>query len=216
MTNLRKSICGIGNVCESVILAMRDCKKVNQIWEELIPNCIRHNFLASDLQDWIKVNVIVHGTHDNWSSLWAVGYHVIWSWRNQEVHNDVFVRPLNTCEIIVGRMKDYIAATIVHNSVMGRDHSKIYRKVIDAIENSDSNDYSEMTLIRKIRLLMVKHDEVILDHTFQEANYAADELAKAKMNMKTGFFLVDEIPYWIKNQIQEYSRGRSTVRVVEL
>lgn len=89
-------------------------------------------------------------------------------------------------------------------------------RVISAILSKQINRYYDLTLIHQICLLMAKHDVVMLDHSFLEANCVAHELEKVRRLLKNGCKFYEEAPEFLKNLLQKNSLGLSTPRVVEV
>jgi hypothetical protein len=106
LTNCKKSRMGLGHsmcaycgdVEETSLHALRDCPLVLPLWKSLIPNEDNNQFFMSNLDNWINLNV----SHDtgwrgdrDWKDIWAITCHCLWTWRNKELHENNFVRPIN-------------------------------------------------------------------------------------------------------------------------
>lgn len=58
--------------------------------------------------------------NNGWSSTWAFTCHAIWSWRNKEIHDDNYMRPLDNVQQILVRKLDYENAMKQTAKVNGR------------------------------------------------------------------------------------------------
>ncbi|GAU31911.1 hypothetical protein TSUD_270960 [Trifolium subterraneum] len=104
LTNSLKSSMGLGhamcNFCsdveETIIHVMRDCPIAVNFWNQVIPVVDRGVFYMGEINQWMNFNLnnsIKWINNGNWCSFWALGCFCLWKWRNQELHEDSFVRP---------------------------------------------------------------------------------------------------------------------------
>lgn len=75
LTNYRLSSWGFGssscslygNVCESTLHLLRDCKFVRSIWDNRVPGNIKQTFFGSNLHDWPHINIMANpGENNEW------------------------------------------------------------------------------------------------------------------------------------------------------
>jgi hypothetical protein len=99
LTNDRKNRMGLStdmcdycrNSKETTLHALRDCVLVRPVWLSLVDASRRHQFFSSNLHEWIATNVANKGSknyYDDWSCVWVVACHLVWSWRNKEKYDD--------------------------------------------------------------------------------------------------------------------------------
>jgi len=105
MTNFQKYVMRLGSSCcnlcgaesETILHALRDCPYVMVLWLNVVLLQIKDNFFAGELLQWIKFNLSMQldcVLATDWKEFWAVACHLLWLWRNMDVHNSDFVRPV--------------------------------------------------------------------------------------------------------------------------
>jgi ribonuclease HI len=83
------------------------------IWCNLLKHDIRVVFFATDLKEWIHMNLkqdLGHDLNINWSCVWATSCHFLWTWRNREMHEDSRLRPTHPWRYILDCNLKYITA----------------------------------------------------------------------------------------------------------
>lgn len=60
-----------------------------------------------------------------WNNFWVVACHQLWVWRNKHVHDDTFVRPLNTYNIICSFVEQYKDGTTSLRPVMSLNRRQV-------------------------------------------------------------------------------------------
>jgi hypothetical protein len=79
------------NSKETTFHALQYCVLVRPVWLSLVDASRRHQFFSSNLHEWIATNVANKGSknyYDDWSCVWVVACHLVWSWRNKEKYDD--------------------------------------------------------------------------------------------------------------------------------
>lgn len=113
----RCNLCG--NISETILHAMRDCKYAKEVRENRIENSIMHEFYTYDVQKWISLNLVAAFPREmDWSFYWAIDFHSIWEWRNIDLHDKKFVRLTNWWEIIFRKVQEYKEVGVVTKIVM--------------------------------------------------------------------------------------------------
>jgi hypothetical protein len=111
LTNDRKHIMGLGSdrcefcrdTVETTLHVLRDCKLVRTLWISLVDSSLRYQFFTCDLNDWNAMNLGSKGrksAYDDWSCMWAMACHMVWTWRNKEKYEDNFFRPIKQAEAV--------------------------------------------------------------------------------------------------------------------
>lgn len=111
LTNNRSSKWNLGSSsdCRRCIGISKTCLNKLQI------------FVGANVQDWISLNLRTSmGEFDDgwWATIFMVACHKIWYWRNKELFEEGFARPINPCRCVVEK-----ASTIRAN----RDPNGAYR-----------------------------------------------------------------------------------------
>jgi hypothetical protein len=128
LTNYRKSkmhlsspYCSFcGDRIETELHVLRDCSKCMNVWLNIVGDNGREQFFNSNLQQWIYLNINgnIQGIEiDNWQNYWAHACHSLWTWRNKEIHDESFVRPVDPKKQIIKRMKDYVDCSKINSVV---------------------------------------------------------------------------------------------------
>ncbi|CAJ2675557.1 unnamed protein product [Trifolium pratense] len=129
LTNYRKSRMGIGhamcrycgNIEETSLHALRDCALVVPFWLQVVPAKDRGSFFMEEIQQWIHTNMRKCGKRSNgraWCDFWATACHSLWMWRNKEIHDEHFVRPVHSVQQVTKRVEEYYQASKV-NGILG-------------------------------------------------------------------------------------------------
>ncbi|KAJ8425912.1 hypothetical protein Cgig2_015730 [Carnegiea gigantea] len=87
-TDLRTVVCH--NVEETSLHLLRDCIFARNIWEKIVEGVLKTNFVSTNLNDWMSINVgsgMSHGAI-KWSTIFTVTIWRVWRWRNALVFND--------------------------------------------------------------------------------------------------------------------------------
>ncbi|QHN77356.1 Putative ribonuclease H protein [Arachis hypogaea] len=100
---------GCGHHCpdkeESILHVFRDCSKVSRIWTQLIKPEAIEIFFGYHFTYWIEQNLkkeLGKEINASWKDLFFTTYWRVWFWKNQEIHNENYQRPINaTSEIII-------------------------------------------------------------------------------------------------------------------
>jgi len=72
-----------------------------------------------DLQQWIHFNLSTiagWNTSAEWRDFWAVACHSLWTWRNKELHDEGFPRPIYPAQHVLQVVKNYALAFMVNAS----------------------------------------------------------------------------------------------------
>jgi hypothetical protein len=118
LTNQRKSCMGLGhamcsycgNVEETSLHAIRDCKLATPFLLQLVPSEERSRFFMEDTQAWIVLNLTkgrTWGRGGEWRDIWAMVCHSLWMWRNKETHDEEFIRPIQPVNYVYKCVEDY-------------------------------------------------------------------------------------------------------------
>lgn len=118
-----------GAASESPIHALRDCRAVRKVWENRVPTSFVNLFFQMDWKYWININLDkrIH-VEEDWSHLWATSCHMIWRWRNKELHEDSYLRSIYLYEIIDKCVKDYHEAMLISHRIMVREKAEKFVK----------------------------------------------------------------------------------------
>ncbi|KAK9988172.1 hypothetical protein SO802_028411 [Lithocarpus litseifolius] len=77
---------------ESILHALRDCKVVKYIWNQLGENLVSRSFFSSNLKEWLEENgtkqQVIGGHAIPWSIMFLFAIWLIWKHRNQVVFNE--------------------------------------------------------------------------------------------------------------------------------
>ncbi|KAJ8758607.1 hypothetical protein K2173_000328 [Erythroxylum novogranatense] len=100
---------------ESILHAIRDCPKVREMWKSLVPRKAWEQFFSDPIDRWLLSNIRgnqqgVEGVE--WRMLFVVGCWLMWKWRNHEVFDGNFTRPLNEAMVV------YKVAAPFHMSIL--------------------------------------------------------------------------------------------------
>jgi ribonuclease HI len=79
-----------------------------------------------DLEQWMNLNLNNSVTWNRtlmWNAFWAVACHLLWSWRNKDVHEEGFIRPYNPVSHIIKCVTDY--DTAVNNAAIVTGKEKV-------------------------------------------------------------------------------------------
>ena len=88
-------------VDEKILHVMRDCPLASMVWMHLSRVDHRADFFGLQLDRWIlwNLNMRAHSMYGiSWLELWANACHLIWFWRNKDLHDANFVRPIRPWE----------------------------------------------------------------------------------------------------------------------
>ncbi|XP_058759648.1 uncharacterized protein LOC131632954 [Vicia villosa] len=134
LTNFRMHTLGLSNgechlcgqVCETELHILRDCKFASRVWTNRVPVKIANEFYNTNLKDWIDLNIMSGAqVGEDWCNYWAVGCHTLWEWRNKDLHMENFSRPIEEGKVINDRVKDYKAAIMLNTKVMNRCYDEL-------------------------------------------------------------------------------------------
>jgi ribonuclease HI len=129
ITNSLKSKMGLchamcsycGNVEETTLHVLRDCSKAQNLWYNLIPVQHRGIFFMGELQTWCSSNLLDttqwSGCAD-WCETWAITCHCLWSWRNKELFDEEFIRPLHEVHVIQQKVQEYKNAARLNRAMV--------------------------------------------------------------------------------------------------
>ncbi|CAJ2662636.1 unnamed protein product [Trifolium pratense] len=137
LTNSRKSRMGLGhamcnycgNVEETTIHVLRDCNLVNKFWLQVVPLEDRNTFFMENLQQWIYSNLSkgAKGRIDSaWCDYWATACHCFWTWRNKEIHDAEFTRPIYAMQHVYRRVNDYYQANKTNRLMRIKNDMLVY------------------------------------------------------------------------------------------
>ncbi|MCH90528.1 ribonuclease H protein [Trifolium medium] len=135
ITNSLKSKMGLchamcshsGDVEETTLHVLRDCPKAMNVWFQLIPVHSRGLFFMGETQQWFSFNLknsVPWSWSNGWCEFWAVTCRCLWSWRNKELFEEDFARPLNPVHVIMQKVKEYGDASRL-NGVMAERSQRI-------------------------------------------------------------------------------------------
>jgi hypothetical protein len=133
LTNQLKSKMGLGHamcrycgdVEETSIHALRDCTLVVPFWLQIVPMEDRNIFFMEEQHQWIRTNLnkcMKYQDGSAWCDYLATACHNLWMWRNKEMHDENFVRPVYTVQHVNNRVKDYHQAKRANDVVGGREY----------------------------------------------------------------------------------------------
>ncbi|MCI04381.1 ribonuclease H [Trifolium medium] len=109
-----------GNGEETILHAMRDCPKAKVLWRCFKPMNHSAQFYTVDIFQWININLyntIQWQGKGSWCDVWALSCHCLWSWRNKEMFEDEFVRPVYPAQHVLQMVEDYKGATTTNDIV---------------------------------------------------------------------------------------------------
>ena len=101
-----------GDELETTLHVLRDCPIAMSIWMNTVKVANRGWFFASELEDWININMSKElglVTIMQWADCWATTCHAIWTWRNKMIHDNNFVVPFKPWMEISNRVHNYVA-----------------------------------------------------------------------------------------------------------
>jgi ribonuclease HI len=80
------------------------------MWMQVIPMQSRANFFGGGLSHWFKFNL--QGDLDwiadiRWKELWATVCYYLWLWRNKDIHDASFIRPVQPVQLVMQRCREY-------------------------------------------------------------------------------------------------------------
>ncbi|KAL4329123.1 hypothetical protein AHAS_Ahas13G0268600 [Arachis hypogaea] len=116
MTSHRRArIFGMNSSChrctgveENTIHMLRDCPVASRVWVKLIHHEHIHDFFRAPFNAWIRWNLAMDlGTtkQGNWNTQFLVTCWWLWKWRNQEIFNPPFQRPMQPLPFILKQVK---------------------------------------------------------------------------------------------------------------
>ncbi|GAU38338.1 hypothetical protein TSUD_61990 [Trifolium subterraneum] len=103
---------------------MRDCPRATDIWNYVIPSKDKAIFYMGDLKQWISFNINNYMrwmSSGKWCDFWAYCCYCLWQWRNKEIHEEQFVRPIRPVQYIMQLLSDYVCAASNINIVSGKN-----------------------------------------------------------------------------------------------
>lgn len=117
-TNEWKFIRGLGDpYCqhcncsvESIHHILRDCPLASVVWFHLVEESFMSRFFSEDLEHWISFKLggdIGHGSDCDWGFIWASMCHLLWIWRNKNVHEPNFSRPFKAWDMVEQSVRNY-------------------------------------------------------------------------------------------------------------
>lgn len=108
------------NSIESILHVLRDFPLAIQLWQRLVPDALKSNFFGLAVFDWVRFNLLVKLKIDDieWRNYWAAACHHLWHWRNKHVHDEDFVRPMNTSNVVKQFVTEYKKGAGTFDSVM--------------------------------------------------------------------------------------------------
>lgn len=77
----------------------------------------RYSFNLSTVAGW--------NTSAEWRDFWAVACHSLWTWRNKELHDEAFSRPIYPAQHVLQVVKNYASAVKVNRVVNASRHETI-------------------------------------------------------------------------------------------
>jgi hypothetical protein len=118
LTNSNKNKMGLGhamcNYCgdveETTMHVLRDCPIASNMWNQVVPVNSRGVFFMGEAQAWFEFNVLnseAWSWRGRWCEFWATACHCLWYWRNKELFDDNFVRPMNPIKTIMQKTVEY-------------------------------------------------------------------------------------------------------------
>ncbi|CAJ2673373.1 unnamed protein product [Trifolium pratense] len=120
--NLGHAMCNFcRNMEETILHALRDCALVKQMWLSIIPFKARSSFFGGDLEQWVQYNLRrnIKGLNGiRWEDFWATTCHCLWIWRNRELHEENYNRPMQPVLYIMQRLREYYQASKVSGTVV--------------------------------------------------------------------------------------------------
>ncbi|MCI02556.1 ribonuclease H protein, partial [Trifolium medium] len=79
----------------------------------VVPIEERSIFFMEEHQQWIRTNLNKCKKQRNgsaWCDFWATACHSLWMWRNKEMHDDDFVRPVHAIQYVTNTVENYCQA----------------------------------------------------------------------------------------------------------
>jgi ribonuclease HI len=113
---------------ETNLHVLRDCVVARQIWMTVVPLQNRANFFGGDLSYWFQFNL--QGDLDwiadvRWAEFWANVCYYLWYWRNKEIHDENFIRPVQPVLFVLQRCREYNRANKTTRAVIERPRSTV-------------------------------------------------------------------------------------------
>jgi hypothetical protein len=113
-----------GTVEETCVHVLRDCPLVMGFWLQVVPVDKRGEFFMSNLKRWVSDNInnislINNGSR--WCDVWAFTCYYFWTWRNKEVHENNFIRPVNILQHVFKMEAEFRSAMTANTRVFHHD-----------------------------------------------------------------------------------------------
>jgi ribonuclease HI len=254
-----------------------------------VDSSLRYQFFTCDLNDWIAMNLGSKGrksAFDDWSCMWAMACHMVWTWRNKEKYEDNFFRPIKQADAVRQRISCYgLAANIMNDSyqslqvirhigwfppsfgwvclnidgacrdgvigcggvirgsdgewihgfskLIGRGDAyiaelwgalegiKLTRQmkfakvevridslsVVNDIRNKKPSQVCGKALIGRICQMLDLEWEIVVNHSYREANCLADALASHNFSMKNEVCFFQDCPSFCKHHLDADEKG---------
>ncbi|XVF26187.1 hypothetical protein REPUB_Repub13aG0277500 [Reevesia pubescens] len=97
-----------GSSCESIDHALRNCSSSKLIWYSFRNGDLVSDFFSLDVKNWLTSNLTSKELYDGipWYLIFVFAIWLIWSWRNNLLHDSIFLWPINAKQIIIGRGRE--------------------------------------------------------------------------------------------------------------
>lgn len=105
--NLREDPCCslCGAMEETCLHAIRDCPEAKQVWLLFVETSLQQNFFLMSLEDWLLWNTSKARGRE-WQSKFALVCWWNWKWRNDVVHNEMWMEIQMKVEFLRSRAQE--------------------------------------------------------------------------------------------------------------
>jgi ribonuclease HI len=108
---------------------LRDCAIARELWMLVVPLNKRAEFFGGELSHWFQLNLqgdLAWIADISWPEFWANVCYYLWIWRNKELHEENFIRPVHSVQFVLQRCREYKNANKSKRIVTDRPRSTVW------------------------------------------------------------------------------------------